>query len=364
MARELPPKLPGFKPKKKSACIWKFSELLDKTDAEIYDNNRSTVYIKDLNELTNNFDFFNKIFLSGYYNGVYTRDYEVLKYIEENFDKSINLYLVDDFENKDRSYIDVDSFEKSSIEIPLPYILWTNSNKNFAINQTICNFNLWAHAEEGTSPIKLEDLKRIREEVYKLADKCKDLDEIEKIIMVSDYLQDRVQFINVNNKSVSKDGVYITSGSMPTPDNIGNISNILFNGFGVCRGIAASSTILLNNPQMNVNVRDVRGGDHVWNIAKVGNKYYYVDNTWCITRNPNKYDEALKAKSFSSEYLLFGDKTAQDIGHHEIDCLAPSVEEDDYNRKMLDNKVKKLQYIAKYDDYEKPRYESYKKEDN
>ena len=355
MARELP----ELKVTPRLIHENRFSELINKSYEELNSNCFQNVYIKDLDELINNYDFFEKLFSIKDYTTVYSKDYRVLDYINKNFDRPILFNLIDDFENKDRSYIDLKSFEKSSIEIPLAYALWVDPTNESKVNQTLDSGNLWPSSGSGVSPIKLEDLKRIREEVYKLADKCKDLDEIEKIIMVSDYLQDRVQFINVNNKSISKDGIYITSGSMPTPDNIGNISNILFNGFGVCRGIAASSTILLNNPQMNVNVRDVRGGDHVWNIVKVGNKYYYVDNTWCITRNPNKYDEALKAKSFSSEYLLFGEKTAQDIGHHEIGCLAPSVEEDDYNRKMLDNKVKKLQYIAKYNDYEKPKYESY-----
>ena len=36
----------------------------------------------------------------------------------------------------------------------------------------------------------------------------------------------------------------------------------------------------------------------------IDGKQYVVDNTWEITRNPNKMEDSLKAKSFSYEYLL------------------------------------------------------------
>lgn len=356
------PALPGFRSRRNLIVVYKFSELFDKTEDELEYNGHKTVYIDNIDELINNFDFFKKLLSHGYY-GAYSKDYKVLEYIEKNTDRQLELHLIDDFENKDRSYIDVDSFEKSKIRIPIAYALWVDSKNDLLINQYLSSDNLFPSSQSGTEKIELDDLKRIREEVYKLNEKCKNLDDIERIIIVSDYLQNRVQFIDHNNVSVSSSGTYITKGRIVTNDDVGNIANVIFNRFGVCRGIASANTVLLNNPQMNVNIRNVSGDGHVWNVAKIGNKYYYIDNTWNITRNISRYPGSLKAKDFSSEYLLFGERKASEIGHHIADSVIPSVEEDDYNRKMLDNKVKRLQYTAKYNNYDKPAYESYKKED-
>ena len=82
-------------------------------------------------------------------------------------------------------------------------------------------------------------------------------------------------------------------------------------------GIANTSTLLLNNPQMNMEVESVYGCSHVWNKVLIDGKYYYFDNTWSITRNENMSEEGLIALSFSKKYLCFGQKTATAIGHHD-----------------------------------------------
>ena len=351
-------------PKRKKnnyTCINQFSKLLSLSNSELEQNITKNIYIENYKELIENYDFFEKLIDNGYM--IYSKDYNVLKYIHDNCDKELELALLDDFENKDRSYIDMDSFSKSPLIIPLSYALWVNTDKDLHNHQTMNFGNLVPSSQPGVSPIKIDDLKRIKEEVYKLGEKCKDLDDVEKTILVSDFLQDRVQYIEENNISHAKDGIYITSGRTITPKDTGYIPNILFNGFGVCKGISSATTILLNNPILNVNVRNARNSMHIWNIVKIDDKYYYVDNTWNITRNPDRYDESLKAKSFSSEYLLFGENRAKEIGHHIPDFSSPVIEQDDYDRDLLNKKVKKLQYIVKYTDYEKPRYESHKKVD-
>ena len=342
--------------------ITEFSKLLLLSDSELEQNMTRSIYIDNYDELIENYDFFNKL-VSSKYETVYSKDYNVLKYIHDNCDKKLELALLDDFENKDRSYIDMDSFSKSPLIIPLSYALWVDTNKDLHNHQMMNSGNLYPNSQPGVSPIKIDDLKRIKEEVYKLDEKCKGLDDIEKSIIVSDLLQDRVQFIEDNNISHASDGIYITKGRIITSYDTGYIPNILFNGFGVCKGISSTTTILLNNPMLNVNIRNVLGQNHVWNIIKIDNKFYYIDNTWSITRNPDRYDESLKAKSFSSEYLLFGESRAKEIGHHTPSSLTPVIEQENYDRNLLNEKVKKLQYIAKYTNYEKPHYESYKKID-
>jgi hypothetical protein len=81
-------------------------------------------------------------------------------------------------------------------------------------------------------------------------------------------------------------------------------------------GIANLSTLLLNNEIMNVEVESVYGSSHTWNKVLIDGKYYYFDNTWCITRSEHVRDEGLITLDFTNKYLLFGNKTAMSIGHH------------------------------------------------
>lgn len=341
--------------------IYKFSELLHQNYDVLKSNAYSGVDLDDLELVKNNLDFINKL-IDIKYNVFYSFDYDLLKLIDEivDKDKHISLQLMDDYENKDRSYIDLASFENTTLEIPLPYAFWINADQDLFVNDRISKENLYSSYQDGLSPIRKQNLDLIRSEIYQLAGECRGLDDVEKIIIVSDYLQNRVQYINHDNKSVARDGIYITDLKMST-GSVGNISNVLFNRFGVCRGIADTTTVLLNNPLLNVNVRTVSGLSHSWNVVKL-DKNYHIDNTWCITRNPNRYQESLKARSFSGKYLLFGEKTARDIGHHDIEVVAPNIEDEDYNREELKQKVKKLETIHRgiFRNYDKPLYKSYR----
>lgn len=73
----------------------------------------------------------------------------------------------------------------------------------------------------------------------------------------------------------------------------------------------------MNNPQVDLEVESVYGCSHVWNKVLIDGKYYYFDNTWSITRNENMSEEGLIGLSFTRKYLLFGQKTANAIGHHD-----------------------------------------------
>lgn len=64
-----------------------------------------------------------------------------------------------------------------------------------------------------------------------------------------------------------------------------------------------------------------KSGLHTYFVQVIDGKQYVVDNTWGITRNSNKMGEALKAKSFSDEYLLIGNdklNESEDIRKHHI----------------------------------------------
>lgn len=148
--------------------------------------------------------------------------------------------------------------------------------------------------------ISLKYLKKI-EELSKKYPKS----DTDKVLLVSDYIQSQTQYID-GYESVSSQETFITP-DFPKSDEYGKksglVETIINNNNGVCMGIANASTLLLNNPQMDVEVESVYGSSHVWNKVLIDGKYYYFDNTWSITRNENLSAEGLIALSFTRKYL-------------------------------------------------------------
>ena len=353
----------NFVIKRNRISSFEFSELLDKSDEQLANNVYQNIYLDNTSLVADNLDFVNKLISLGY-GCFYSKDYDILKAIEDSMKekKQITLALLDDFQNKDRTYIQVSYFEKAFIDLPIAYSFWVDTDRDLIVHDRMNGYTLYPSNTTGVSPLKRDDMERIRELIYKLNEKCKNLDDLEKTIVISDYLQDLVQFVDDENVSISASGVYITDCKNAEVNSItvGSIPNILFNHFGVCRGIANATTVLLNNPQLNVNVRTVTGDDHAWNDVCISGKHYFIDNTWNITRNPSKYKESLKAKNFSSEFLLFGIDTALEIGHHFSTSFYPHhIQYDNFDREILDQKVKKLGSIAKYSNYQNPTFESH-----
>ena len=163
------------------------------------------------------------------------------------------------------------------------------------------------------------------------------------------------------NISEASDGIYITdSNGLEIKNQVSFPQTVIFDKYGKCNGIAHATTLLMNNPQINVNMRSVYGGGHTWNVVEIDGKYYYVDNTWAITRNKDRYEESLKAKSFSDEYILFGQKTAAEIGHHVPDTLHKEIETEDFQHEIITETQKRLVKVASFTDYDPPVFSSRK----
>ena len=148
--------------------IYKFSELLHRTDEELSYNGYRNIYLDDSNLVRDNLDFIDKL-ISLKYAGFFSHDYSILKTIEERLqDKTkISLKLIDDFENKDRSYIDVPSFEKASLEIPLTYAFWVNADCDLIVSDKIHPLTLYPTSNTGLSPLKKDEIKRIKETIHR-----------------------------------------------------------------------------------------------------------------------------------------------------------------------------------------------------
>ncbi len=362
----MPPALP---PKKKTGneeprtYFTKLSDYIGKTTEEIEKHFCYSIYIDSIDLLKNNFDLVKKLISIKKGLTFYSESYECLKLFEEKLDapEDVTLSLIDDFENKDRSYIDLSFFQKAKIEIPFPYILWIPQIPDHQQISLYHNcITLHPYCSNSYQCVSLEKLKKIRQIIHILSEQYKGLSDLEKVILISNYIQDHVQYVAAKNKSEASDGTYITDskGLEITRQLVDSPENVLLSNFGLCNGIAHATTLLLNNPEMNVNTRAVVGGGHVWNVVLVDGKYYYIDNTWSITRNDDRYPGSLKARKFSSAYLLFGTDKARTLGHHIPESYTPPVEQTDLSSETLKDPKKKLAKVASFEDYQKPVFAS------
>ena len=293
------------------------------------------------------------------------RDYESAVYIDKILKNKIDndAFLIDDTLRIDRSYIDLTVLKNINLTIPLNYLMW-----GIRFNETV-NTYCYQYTSPTTNYVNLfsdsGNVKISRENLVKIQSVVEDLykmnpaNDIEKVALVSDYIQSRTQYI-AGDESESIYGTYVTP-DFPVEDiyikKRGLIETVLNNNNGVCVGIANTSTVLLNNPLMNVEVESLFGDRHSWNKVLIDGKYYYFDNTWAITRSDNMSEEGLVTLSFNKKYLLLGQNTINSIGHHhpEVKFVYNGIiSEDDYNN---------IDYQSQFEYLKKPIYRSYKKND-
>lgn len=303
----------------------------------------------------NDIDFIVDCINKGIVFNFYSYDYDVCEKINNKLQEhgfSFNYDLLDDGKLIDRSYIDVRKF--AMLRVPNTYAMWnvkfddklyvTQYGPSFfsyrRSNDTFCGYY-----DKKT----LYEIERIASMISSLS---KDLTDIEKVVLVSNYVQKYFQFIKIGESHVN-DEVYVLNNYNAYPNTIdeitlGNASTALFEGFGVCRTFADVTTLLSNNPYLKLNIISVSSGDHAWNVINLNGKYYEIDNTRCITRGENRMREALKATKFNSEYILFGRKTSDRVAHEKANSFDNSkIEEDDFDRDYLSTVLDFLE--EKYD---------------
>ena len=351
-------------PSKKSSLL-KFSDFIGRTDEELKNNRFCIIYIDNDKLFFDNDDLFKKILKLGDYDYICSKNIQVLERVEsilesDNFKNNYYLCLMDDFLIKDRSYINPDIFTKSTLVVPLTYTFWDFNLQDKQKIACCYNNNRFGPISCSGLPFLTKDqLDKLNNLINVIANHYGSCTDIEKVILISNYLQRHVQFVDTNNVSSSLNRTYITdSHDIKVGNNVYDPINVLFNHYGVCEGIANASSILLNNPLMNVNVGAVVGSGHCWNYVLIDGKYYYFDNTWAITRNPNQFSESLKANSFDSSFLLFGDDTAKDIKNHNPESIIPNIEQDDFEQKVIKDKQKKLARTYSFSDYDEPIFSS------
>lgn len=222
-------------------------------------------------------------------------DYISLKYLDSILKEPLTnmVILVDDSKRINREYIDITSLKNIKPIVPLNYLIWGlkfngiintycfKKYLNFSKRYIYTSFN-------SNEKLSLVNLKKIYKEIEKLS-KMNPHNDIEKVYLVSDYLQSQVSYYD----------------SSDTQRISGLVETILNKKAGLCIGIANLTTLLLNNELMNVETESVAGSNHAWNKVGIDKYSYYVDNTWSITRGTNSISRRF-TKDFNNEFLLTG----------------------------------------------------------
>ncbi len=290
---------------------------------------------------------------------IWCLDYNSVTFLNSILKEKVSnlITLVDDGLRIPRDYIDLTKLENITVRIPLTYLMWgvkfNDVIDTYSSRTSIPGEIHEADYSNANTTLTLEDLKRIKVTLQNLA-RHNPKDTIEKVYLVSDYIQSKTQFIE-GYESVSTRGTFVTP-SYPElcPGLVETVNN---HGYGVCVGITNLSTMLLNNPILNTETESVFGCNHAWNKVLIDGKYYYFDTTWNITRSTNPSESSLITLSFQRKYLLFGTKTAHSIGHHEQQSLSiynnGVMSEEDYQKLIV--------YNSRFNYNQEPHYESFKK---
>ena len=303
-------------------------------------------------------------------------DYESALILNElinngKIEKSL-IYLLDDMEMKDRSYIDTTLFQNTCLVIPNTYAMWNvKFDEKLYVYQYRYEYDVYSDSFSGFYDREiLSEVKRISSMISEFSS---NLTQVEKIILVSNYLQMYCQFIEGKESHVGED-VYIVDDMkedmIPNPTSIskeelGDPKTALFYNFGVCRTFADATTLLLNNPYLRVNARTVKGVAHVWNTIEINGKTYQLDNSRAISRGKNRMEEALRATNFNSEFLLFGEDSLEKLQHEKIDdnFITKPRSKEDFDRKYIEAAIEFLENtgLVNFNYGNEPFYEGYKK---
>lgn len=290
---------------------------------------------------------------------IWCLDYESVTFLDKILKEKVSnpIILVDDGLRISRDYIDLTKLNNIKVCIPLTYLMWGikfNDTVDTYCGRTVDQNSIRTSGYNNSNKnISLEDLKKIKSTLQNLA-RYNPKDVVEKVYLVSDYIQSRTQFIE-ESETESTRGIFITPTCSGT--NSGHVETVNNKGYGVCAGIANLSTLLLNNPLLCTETESVFGDHHVWNKVLIDGKYYYFDTTWNVTRSDNPADDSLITLSFQRKYLLFGTNTALNIGHHIQQCSSV------YNNGVMSEEdyQKVVAYSSRFSYNQTPGYKSLKK---
>ena len=273
-------------------------------------------------------------------------NYEDILYINELANKGLvrktNIHLEDDLEMKDRSYIDFSILKNITLTIPTSYYMWGVKN----IDESKSNINQKS----------IDEITRILEMIKQFPE---ELTDIEKIIIISNYIQQYCEYINskkdILNRTkeqfeligdIDDDREVIKKLCHDNYNQVGfNINEPLFQNYATCTGFAILMELFLNNPYIKIRTEQVSGNSHTWNVVLLNNKYYNLDITRSITYSPYRAKNNLRTLQFNEKYLLCGTDFLESEGHEKRETkLDLPIEEskEDFNPDYIEAAIEHL----------------------
>ena len=216
------------------------------------------------------------------------------------------------------SKVNADDFWKAyyAILADHPEIFWVGSSAQ--IKESGLTKEVVSYSFETTVPT--EARASMKENLEAAADGCimqisADATDYQKIKYVYEYLIDTVEY---------------SSGSADSQ----NIQSALLYRASVCAGYSKAFQYILNRmglfcTYVTGTIKD--GGDHGWNMVRIGENYYYVDVTWGDPVFANRMDHIDSGQTKNYNYLCC---TEYDLfkTHVPSDAIPlPSCTSDDYN---------------------------------
>ncbi|MCI6867591.1 MAG: hypothetical protein MR871_06515, partial [Lachnospiraceae bacterium] len=216
------------------------------------------------------------------------------------------------------SKVNADDFWKAyyAVLADHPEIFWVGSSAQ--IKESGLTKEVVSYSFETTVPT--EARASMKENLEAAADGCimqisADATDYQKIKYVYEYLIDTVEY---------------SSGSADSQ----NIQSALLYRASVCAGYSKAFQYILNRmglfcTYVTGTIKD--GGDHGWNMVRIGGNYYYVDVTWGDPVFANRMDHIDSGQTKNYNYLCC---TEYDLfkTHVPSDAIPlPSCTSDDYN---------------------------------
>ncbi len=186
--------------------------------------------------------------------------------------------------------VDADGFWKAyyAVQADHPEIFWLGSSaqiKESAITGRIVGYEL----ETTVAP---DDRPGVQASIEASADQClnqvwSEASDYDKIKFVYEYIIETTDYV---------------SGS----ENSQNIQSVFLNRQSVCAGYAKATQYLLNRMGIfctYITGRITDGGDHGWNMVRIGSDYYYVDTTWGDPVFANAMENGTAGRVINYNYL-------------------------------------------------------------
>ena len=226
----------------------------------------------------------------------------------KNIQIPITAMLLDDFENKGRSDVNLEGLGYNSVYIPPEYSQWGAKPQKYGLPSNYVYF--------FENDLNGENMAILENEIEKWH-RIPELTLVDKVVLVSNYLQSNMQYVQ-GEVSYAQGKKYIAKGIKESDYGAYNsVYTMLKYHIGNCQAFAKITMIMLNNPKMNVNCRIMVAPAHTYNIIYDGDKSYGLDTTWGVTRNPNKVKRNLRATEFYDGYVLFGQEELEEMNKPE-----------------------------------------------